>query len=112
MWVSLMPVFSAKNSPIRCGQPPAPEEANVSSAGFCFASAMSSLTELIGALGFTTSTEPNIAAIVTGSKSLIVSYGSLLYMLGLTARSEEHTSELQSRQYLVCRLLLDKKNKI
>src|SRR3712207_7773102 len=25
------------------------------------------------------------------------------------ARSEEHTSELQSRQYLVCRLLLDKK---
>src|SRR3712207_8167253 len=28
---------------------------------------------------------------------------------GLGARSEEHTSELQSRQYLVCRLLLEKK---
>src|SRR3712207_8942199 len=28
---------------------------------------------------------------------------------GFTARSEEHTSELQSRQYLVCRLLLEKK---
>src|SRR5258707_6156072 len=27
----------------------------------------------------------------------------------LTRRSEEHTSELQSRQYLVCRLLLEKK---
>src|SRR3712207_7402530 len=27
----------------------------------------------------------------------------------LTVRSEEHTSELQSRQYLVCRLLLEKK---
>src|SRR3712207_8611386 len=27
----------------------------------------------------------------------------------LTGRSEEHTSELQSRQYLVCRLLLEKK---
>src|SRR3712207_8251414 len=27
------------------------------------------------------------------------------------ARSEEHTSELQSRQYLVCRLLLEKKHK-
>src|SRR3712207_8333355 len=27
-------------------------------------------------------------------------------------RSEEHTSELQSRQYLVCRLLLEKKNYI
>src|SRR3712207_8928000 len=28
---------------------------------------------------------------------------------GCTVRSEEHTSELQSRQYLVCRLLLEKK---
>src|SRR3712207_7474034 len=28
----------------------------------------------------------------------------------LVVRSEEHTSELQSRQYLVCRLLLEKKN--
>src|SRR3712207_8681048 len=28
------------------------------------------------------------------------------------ARSEEHTSELQSRQYLVCRLLLEKKHNI
>src|SRR5947209_20493801 len=28
------------------------------------------------------------------------------------SRSEEHTSELQSRQYLVCRLLLEKKKKI
>src|SRR3712207_8357639 len=29
----------------------------------------------------------------------------------MTRRSEEHTSELQSRQYLVCRLLLEKKKK-
>src|SRR3712207_7773351 len=29
----------------------------------------------------------------------------------VTLRSEEHTSELQSRQYLVCRLLLEKKKK-
>src|SRR3712207_7851248 len=28
---------------------------------------------------------------------------------GCSSRSEEHTSELQSRQYLVCRLLLEKK---
>src|SRR3712207_7075461 len=28
---------------------------------------------------------------------------------GIGTRSEEHTSELQSRQYLVCRLLLEKK---
>src|SRR3712207_8103535 len=31
---------------------------------------------------------------------------------GEAMRSEEHTSELQSRQYLVCRLLLEKKNKV
>src|SRR3712207_8342600 len=30
----------------------------------------------------------------------------------LISRSEEHTSELQSRQYLVCRLLLEKKNNV
>src|SRR5438445_4684081 len=29
--------------------------------------------------------------------------------IGMPRRSEEHTSELQSRQYLVCRLLLEKK---
>src|SRR3712207_8331302 len=32
-----------------------------------------------------------------------------LSLLALSLRSEEHTSELQSRQYLVCRLLLEKK---
>src|SRR3712207_8132287 len=33
----------------------------------------------------------------------------VLSLLLLNLRSEEHTSELQSRQYLVCRLLLEKK---
>src|SRR3712207_7788926 len=32
------------------------------------------------------------------------------WVAALIVRSEEHTSELQSRQYLVCRLLLEKKN--
>src|SRR5436305_4032594 len=31
--------------------------------------------------------------------------------LGVSSRSEEHTSELQSRPHLVCRLLLEKKKK-
>src|SRR3712207_9301923 len=31
------------------------------------------------------------------------------WLVGCAGRSEEHTSELQSRQYLVCRLLLGKK---
>src|SRR3712207_9001687 len=35
----------------------------------------------------------------------------LIYESLLRFRSEEHTSELQSRQYLVCRLLLEKKNR-
>src|SRR3712207_8040879 len=50
------------------------------------------------------------------AKALATATGSELIRLqcyeGLDeARSEEHTSELQSRQYLVCRLLLEKKHK-
>src|SRR5690606_40152529 len=36
--------------------------------------------------------------------------GAKVDLIGLTGRSEEHTSELQSREKLVCRLLLEKKN--
>src|SRR3712207_7575162 len=35
---------------------------------------------------------------------------SFFFQPGSAFRSEEHTSELQSRQYLVCRLLLEKKH--
>src|SRR3712207_8849182 len=45
---------------------------------------------------------PNMGPVVMLSDGSVV--GQLL-------RSEEHTSELQSRQYLVCRLLLEKKKK-
>src|SRR5205823_13841678 len=38
--------------------------------------------------------------------------GALRFELGITTRSEEHTSELQSLAYLVCRLLLEKKKNI
>src|SRR5437879_8989843 len=41
--------------------------------------------------------------------SLGASYGALSGLLLIFARSEEHTSELQSPMYLVCRLLLEKK---
>src|SRR3712207_7079474 len=34
-----------------------------------------------------------------------------VYAVGADGRSEEHTSELQSRQYLVCRLLLENKSR-
>src|SRR3712207_8799622 len=51
------------------------------------------------------------------SKELFVSLEPIclsIRQIGKAAacRSEEHTSELQSRQYLVCRLLLEKKKKI
>src|SRR3712207_7964541 len=45
----------------------------------------------------------------SGWQTLARSFGNLPPLIG--KRSEEHTSELQSRQYLVCRLLLEKKNK-
>src|SRR3712207_7294490 len=39
-------------------------------------------------------------------------YQDVSYFATVARRSEEHTSELQSRQYLVCRLLLEKKKYI
>src|SRR3712207_8124241 len=53
---------------------------------------------------------------LTGEKDLQVDPGDLAVIAATVPggartelRSEEHTSELQSRQYLVCRLLLEKK---
>src|SRR5947209_4248006 len=47
---------------------------------------------------------------IVGSARIAAAAGNLLQAFGMAAdaRSEEHTSELQSRQYLVCRLLLEK----
>src|SRR3712207_7701711 len=60
-------------------------------------------------------------AAVGGVPVLLAPLAQVLLALGALAlvpvaaalrlRSEEHTSELQSRQYLVCRLLLEKKKK-
>src|SRR3712207_7768130 len=46
----------------------------------------------------------DIAIILAGAYPLV-------HVITKVFRSEEHTSELQSRQYLVCRLLLEKKTK-
>src|SRR3712207_8199944 len=48
--------------------------------------------------------------VLEAGKKLTVRTSRQLAEKGLK-RSEEHTSELQSRQYLVCRLLLEKKKK-
>src|SRR3712207_7889523 len=45
----------------------------------------------------------------TGALSTIFRYLFITFWRCVSPRSEEHTSELQSRQYLVCRLLLEKK---
>src|SRR3712207_8812940 len=45
---------------------------------------------------------------VSAQRALVARLG---YGRGPEVRSEEHTSELQSRQYLVCRLLLEKKKR-
>src|SRR3712207_8826057 len=48
----------------------------------------------------------------TGVQRVIDTGGQVAKFNKKFARSEEHTSELQSRQYLVCRLLLEKKRHI
>src|SRR3712207_7797673 len=59
---------------------------------------------------------PVVGPYVPGSSRLFVAAGFMKWGLtgatfaAMILRSEEHTSELQSRQYLVCRLLLEKKN--
>src|SRR5690554_7230324 len=45
------------------------------------------------------------------ARTLLLVLLTLLFSKILTLRSEEHTSELQSRPHLVCRLLLEKKKK-
>src|SRR5690606_6912921 len=47
----------------------------------------------------------------SGLPSAIASLARSSLMISSGTRSEEHTSELQSRENLVCRLLLEKKNK-
>src|SRR3712207_8076160 len=47
----------------------------------------------------------------TGNDSFPACFSGIGFAVVFVNRSEEHTSELQSRQYLVCRLLLEKKKK-
>src|SRR5256884_5471991 len=52
--------------------------------------------------------EPSGNSLVFGEP--LFALNPTLHVLDLETRSEEHTSELQSRLHLVCRLLLEKKN--
>src|SRR5438067_7349770 len=53
---------------------------------------------------------PGLAGRTLGSVVATATAGPLRHGFGAVRRSEEHTSELQSRFDLVCRLLLEKKN--
>src|SRR3712207_7252955 len=54
----------------------------------------------------------NMDQFATGLVGTRSPYGACTSVFDNQYRSEEHTSELQSRQYLVCRLLLEKKTSI
>src|ERR1035437_10964876 len=83
-------------------------------------------TPVIVIVAIATMTGANFAALTQTNTKRLLAYSSIAhvgYMLlafvamgtsaigspGFLDRSEEHTSELQSRQYLVCRLLLEQK---
>src|ERR1041384_8435397 len=89
-----------------------------------------SAVALLGSVGFASEsvaqqppTDANIGAIVLAANQIDIDYGKLALTKSknkevrsfaqqmVTDRSEEHTSELQSLAYLVCRLLLEKKKK-
>src|SRR3712207_7800470 len=61
----------------------------------------------MGKLGNSTAAPAGIDTSNEDTARLGFEAGDSIFMV----RSEEHTSELQSRQYLVCRLLLEKKKK-
>src|SRR3712207_1378334 len=61
----------------------------------------------IGPFPYEDEVDPDL---INAGKQTISQLPQSSYFDSASSRSEEHTSELQSRQYLVCRLLLEKKN--
>src|SRR5947209_16619221 len=73
---------------------------------FPYTTLFRSQRRIVGQHGDGARRAPRVAVGITGEREEAVALGHAGEL-----RSEEHTSELQSRQYLVCRLLLEKKKK-
>src|SRR3712207_7585089 len=70
------------------------------------------LTAMFGHLTAAQEDLSSLYKVGQNTSRLLMAVGDLITDGHKQPRSEEHTSELQSRQYLVCRLLLEKKKKI
>src|SRR5258707_12043602 len=75
--------------------------------GACYQRTLRAETKILYKLDDTDFTVGGFKVLREGKDLCFVSAGYMVH----ECRSEEHTSELQSRQYLVCRLLLEKKKK-
>src|SRR5699024_12598395 len=76
----------------------------------CFAVILPAIgSAIVFNIGASTGGTDIVAMILSKYTSLEVGRALMLSDLGIVLRSEEHTSELQSRFDLVCRLLLEKK---
>src|SRR3712207_8556068 len=64
--------------------------------------------ELLAAAGHPNGIDIELKVIAREPENTIGEFAQQMW--SAAGRSEEHTSELQSRQYIVCRLLLEKKN--
>src|SRR3712207_8827707 len=78
-----------------------------------FRSSCSPFPSVEGVTGYATdvSVRRSCGNVVPHVRERVIPYAQVQPVEFPGERSEEHTSELQSRQYLVCRLLLEKKNK-
>src|SRR3712207_7096261 len=65
-------------------------------------------TDALGMTEASLMATPRVNGELVKKGKFVAGLATLVVIIG---RSEEHTSELQSRQYLVCRLLLEKKKK-
>src|SRR3712207_9438262 len=63
------------------------------------------------ALPISTAASSSASCTEVARSAAVARAAAAAFATGVAPRSEEHTSELQSRQYLVCRLLLEKNKK-